>query len=64
MNPITSADLDAARRLIQRRVPAAEQQDWLEMLGLAPYEAPGYNPESTTRNGGATRTRTTVRSGL
>ena len=64
VNPVTAADLEAVRRLIETRVPPQEQQDWLEALGLAPYEAPGYNPESTTRNGTATRTRTTVRSGL
>ena len=64
MNPVTAADLAAVRRLIETRVPPEERQDWLEALGLAPYEAPGYNPQSTTRNGTATRTRTTVRSGL
>ena len=64
VNPVTDADLAAVRRLIETRVPPQEQQDWLEALGLAPYEAPGHNPEAFNHRGVGTRTRTVVRSGL
>ena len=64
MNPPTPADLALVRRLIATRVPPQEQQDWLEALGLEPYEAPGHNPEAFDHRGVGTRTRTIVRSGL